>query len=105
MFKVNIMIVNENKRHHERQGLGQALKLEKWAHEHMPAPKVHFEVQGIDISSGGIGIATSQALSVGEVVKVEYPLNDSGVTVPVYSELVWSRRAEGAARVGLRFLM
>jgi hypothetical protein len=99
------MIDNENKRHYERQGLGQALMLEKWAQERRPAPNVHFEVQGIDISSGGIGIATSQALSIGEVVKVEYPLNDSGVTVPVYSEVVWTRMAGGAARVGLRFLM
>ena len=99
------MIDDENKRHYERKGLDLPLILEKWAQDQMPTPNVHFQAQGIDISSGGIGIATSQALCIGEVVKLEYPLNDSGVTVPVYSEVVWSQMSEKNVRVGLRFLM
>ena len=94
-----------NKRHHKRQELGQALTLEKWVPERMSVPNLHFDAHGIDISSGGLGITTSQLLKTGEVVKVEYPLSDSGLTVPVYSEVVWTRMSEGVGRVGLRFLM
>jgi hypothetical protein len=92
-------------RTYERKGLALPLMLEKWAPEWSSATDRHFEVYGVDISSGGIGITTPQALRVGEVVKVEYPLNGSGMTLPVYSEVVWTQAAQGTARAGLRFLM
>ena len=65
---------------------------------------VQIEAMGIDISSGGIGITTRHAMSSGEVMKVSYPLNGDTITLPVYSEVVWSVLNEGGCRAGLRFL-
>ena len=93
-----------NRRKCERKQLGQRLTLERWDPNRASGKNMHFEVQGFNISSGGIGIACSDSFQVGEVVKIEYSLNGGGVTLPIYSEIVWSAVDQGQCRAGLRFL-
>jgi len=94
-----------SKRFHQRRRLGQPLMLERWDPGSERGENIHVEVQGIDISSGGIGIAVFHTLQVGEVVKAEYPLNGDGVTLPIYTEVIWCSADNGSSRAGLRFLM
>jgi Tfp pilus assembly protein PilZ len=63
------------------------------------------EVEGVDISSGGVGIVAAHSFRVGEVVKLEYDLNGSGITLPIYSEVVWCQAVDNGSRVGMRFLV
>ena len=93
-----------NRRNRERKQLDQRLTLERWDPNRAPAMNVHLEVQGVDISSGGVGISAPNTFRVGEVVKIEYVLNGGGVALPVYSEVVWSAAGAQGCRAGLRFL-
>jgi hypothetical protein len=94
-----------NRRNRERKQLDQRLTLERWDPNRAPAMNVHLEVQGVDISSGGVGISAPHAFRVGEVVKIEYVLNGGEVTLPLFSEIVWSVGGHGMCRTGLRFLI
>jgi hypothetical protein len=62
------------------------------------------KAQGIDISSQGLGILTRSVLKKGDVLKVSLPARTEGISIPVFSEIVWVRRQEKAYRVGLLFL-
>jgi hypothetical protein len=58
----------------------------------------------VDICSGGIGIVTDHFLTEGAVLKVRFPLADMKVDVPVFTEVMWLKGADGKMRAGLRFL-
>ncbi len=60
---------------------------------------------GIDISPSGVGLTTGHKLVDGEVVRLYLPLEDLDVSMPVYSEVKWSKPAKGCFRAGLRFLV
>jgi len=92
-------------RTHPRRPLEKLLTLERWNPDSELKVNETFQAHGIDISSGGLGLMASQALQVGEVVRLEISINGNGVTLPVYSEVVWSRVSNDGARAGLRFLM
>jgi hypothetical protein len=89
---------------HPRRHLDRTLRVDRLdaagsgAHETL-------EVAAVDISSGGVGILASRNLQVGEVVKLEYDLNGSGITLPIYSEVVWCQAVDNGSRVGMRFLV
>ncbi len=59
---------------------------------------------GIDISSGGLGLRTDQKLSRGDMIKVDVPLSEGGVTVPLLAKVMWSVQVDNAYRAGLGFL-
>lgn len=90
---------------HQRRPIDQRLSLELWHADREGSANEAVPVQGLDISSGGLGLATSRALQVGEVVKLEIAFNGGGVILPVFSEVVWCRGDGEGARAGLRFLM
>jgi hypothetical protein len=90
-------------RQQPRKELRQAVRMELWNVAEEQA-NVHVEATGLDVSSGGIGLATAQQLRPGEVVKISYPLDADALALPVFSEVVWSVMAEGQCRAGLRFL-
>ena len=94
-----------NQRNRERKQLDQLLTLELCDPSRLTAMNEHLEVKGVDISSGGIGIATGRFMCIREVVKVIYPIDSDAISVPVYSEVVWSVAGKGGCRAGLRFLM
>ena len=94
-----------NKRFHQRKQLGQwPLAVEVWSPHREGKKSVSLKAQSVDISSGGVGIVVSQPLRKGDVVKIDYPVNGDGVTLPVFSEVIWCRTENGCSRVGLRFL-
>jgi hypothetical protein len=58
---------------------------------------------GVDISSGGMGLTTDFQLHAGDVLKLYFPVAGHA-SLPVFTEVIWSRPADGEFRVGLRFL-
>jgi len=60
--------------------------------------------QGIDISSHGLGIRTNYSFRKGDVVKVQLPSRVAGAFLPVFSQVVWTRKENDGFRVGLQFL-
>jgi hypothetical protein len=60
--------------------------------------------QGIDINSHGLGIRTNYSFRKGDVVRVQLPSQAEGTFLPVFSQVVWSRKENDGFRVGLQFL-
>jgi len=58
----------------------------------------------IDISSGGLGLQTDRKLSQGDMVKVEVPLSEGDITVPIFAKVVWAIKIDNSYRAGLGFL-
>jgi hypothetical protein len=104
--KATFTVMNEpvNRRNSERKPFNELLTLELWDSNHPLTMNERIEIKVIDISSGGIGIAAMNTFHVGKVVKIEYVEKDSGVTLPLYSAVVWSRQDDDSTRAGLRFL-
>jgi hypothetical protein len=93
-----------SRRLHQRKQLEGILRVGRWEPAGESGAHEMYEVEGLDISSGGVGIVAAHSFRVGEVVKLEYDLNGGGITLPVYSEVVWCRADGTATRAGLRFL-
>lgn len=60
--------------------------------------------QGVDISSGGLGLSTKQALTKGSILRLYLPVVTGGPELPVFSEVVWVKQAGSHVKSGLRFL-
>ncbi len=60
--------------------------------------------QGVNISSSGLGITSAYPLAQGMVLQVGLPIEDLGVTLPLFTEVTWVAPALGSCRAGLRFL-
>ncbi len=60
---------------------------------------------GVDISRLGIGLSTHNPLRRGDVLKINFPAAGAGISLPVYTEVVWSMQEDGKYRAGLRFLV
>jgi hypothetical protein len=58
----------------------------------------------IDICDGGLGLCTKFPLQEREVLKLHVPITEAAARLPVYTEVMWSRYADGEFRAGLRFL-
>jgi Tfp pilus assembly protein PilZ len=93
-----------SRRLHPRRQLDRTLRVDRWDAAGIGAHEM-LDVAAVDISSGGVGILTAQALHVGEVVKLEYDLNGGGITLPIYSEVVWCQAVDNGSRIGMRFLV
>ncbi len=59
---------------------------------------------GVDICDGGMGLITRYPLKAGAVLKIYFPVAAAKASLPVYSEVVWSKPTDGEYRAGLRFL-
>ncbi len=59
---------------------------------------------GVDISRLGIGLSTHNPLRRGDVLKINFPAAGAGISLPVYTEVMWSMLEDGKYRAGLRFL-
>ena len=62
------------------------------------------EFSGVNISDGGLGIITAHQWAVGDVIKLSLPLKGLGITVPVFTEVLWIKPFEDNYLAGLRFL-
>jgi len=59
---------------------------------------------GVDISRLGIGLSTDNPLSRGDVLRINFPVSVTDISLPVYTEVMWSVQEDGKFRAGLRFL-
>jgi hypothetical protein len=59
---------------------------------------------GVDISAGGMGLTTDYQLHTGNVLKLYFPVAAGHAHLPVFTEVIWSRPADGGFKAGLRFL-
>ena len=71
-----------------------------------PGRAKEFRIDGqcVDISSEGMGMTTVGALHQGDVLKLHFAVVDMQVTLPILTEVMWSRPVEDHYRAGLRFL-
>jgi hypothetical protein len=60
--------------------------------------------RSMDMSRGGLGLASTYKATEGEVVKLSIPLNRSDMTVPVFAEVMWVMPFNEYYKAGLRFL-
>ncbi len=60
--------------------------------------------QGVDVSSHGIGMTSNHPLAQGMVLQIDLPIQDIGVTLPVFAEVAWIAAVKGSFRAGLSFL-
>lgn len=61
--------------------------------------------RGVDLSVGGMGMTTSFPLNAGQIVRLVTPTAGAEPSLPVLTEVMWSRFDNGEFRVGLRFLL
>lgn len=92
------------KRNHDRREISQTLQLERWYPDKKGGENVRLQAECFDISAGGVGIYSSEHLTTGEVLKLDYPVNGNGTTVPIYVVVVWCEEFQDKSRVGLQFL-
>ena len=57
-----------------------------------------------NISEGGMSLQTTTPLRRGEVLRLHVPLPSGPTSVPVSSEVLWTKEAEGGFSSGLQFL-
>lgn len=58
----------------------------------------------VDIGSGGVCLITKHPLKSGDVIRLEVPIEAAHTRLPVYSLIVWVKRADNHFRAGVRFL-
>lgn len=69
-----------------------------------PGRSMPIECRCVDISSAGIGMITNSSLHKGEVLKLHFAVPKLEVTLPVLTEVIWTRQVDDHFRVGLQFL-
>ena len=57
-----------------------------------------------NICTNGLGIRTDYMLEKGSVVRLEFPLNEPEILLPVFAEVAWTVSASNCFKAGLRFL-
>lgn len=90
-----------NKRHDSRTPCHLPVGLEIWE---QGTGHVREAGTGVDLSSGGGGLATKYPLQRGDVVKLLVPVGITNVSLPVYASVVWSRPTADGFRAGVTFL-
>jgi c-di-GMP-binding flagellar brake protein YcgR len=93
----------KEKRQSQRSVFRQSLEYEL-STTHPAAASLVGRGQGLDISSGGVGMETEDALQKGEVVKLLIPLGREGTNIPVLAAVRWVAPLGEKYRMGLQFL-
>jgi PilZ domain len=57
-----------------------------------------------DISEGGLSLRTPTPLRRGEILRLHVPLPGGPTSVPIRSEVLWTKEEEGGFSSGLQFL-
>ncbi len=60
--------------------------------------------QGADISSHGLGIVTDYRPAPGMIFRISIPVEDIGITLPLFAEVTWVSPVRAGFRAGLSFL-
>ncbi len=59
---------------------------------------------GTDIGEAGIGLKSDRSVEPGEVVKISIPIKELGIMLPVFAQVVWTRKRSNKYELGMRFL-
>jgi c-di-GMP-binding flagellar brake protein YcgR len=71
-----------------------------------PPEKIAVQAETMDLSNGGMRIKGERALKEGALIKVQIPVSEHDVMVPVLTEVRWAKEEmPGEYQAGLRFLM
>jgi hypothetical protein len=92
------------KRLHPRKQLCDRIGLDLAREEEGNLIRISTAGTGIDVSLGGMGIITDQALEKGRILKLLLPLFGDKIPVPVFSVIKWTERKDGSLRAGVQFL-
>ena len=92
------------KRRIQRSHFSQSIRLDLIQEESDQINNRHFSVQGVDISSQGLGIVVPFPLHQGQVLRISIPAKETTAFLPVFSEVRWVRVTDGEYRLGLEFL-
>lgn len=92
------------KRQQERRPFSYPVRIETGDPDKGTFAPVRFDGQGIDVSSGGLGLTSGMPSEVGQVMRLFLPLGTPETLVPVFSEVRWVRESEGGYRMGLQFI-
>ncbi len=60
--------------------------------------------RGVDISSCGLGMTSDYRLTQGMVLRISLPVDDIGITLPLFAEVVYVSPIRKSFRTGLVFL-
>ena len=104
MKEIDIMAKYSENRSGSRESIQQPVSLELSGIESGRLSTVKRSGLGVDISAGGMGLTTDWQLHAGDVLKLYFPVAAGHTSLPVFTEVVWSRPADGKFRAGLRFL-
>lgn len=87
-----------------RQEFSQTIHLEFISEQSDHLKNLKRKGQGIDISSGGLGLSTLFPLIEGQIVRIAVPIKETKTLLPIFSEVVWATEIKGRCRAGLQFL-
>ncbi len=60
--------------------------------------------RGVDISSLGFGMMSEYRLAQGMVLQISFPVEDTGITLPLFAEVAYVLAVGGSFKTGLIFL-
>ena len=98
------MLTHTEKRYAPRRQFEEEVTFEQSAMSSDDAERVLKVGTGVDISPTGLGLLTDHQLTSGDVLMVHLAVLTTELTMPVYSEIVWTKFRKGRCRAGLRFL-
>lgn len=86
-----------------RKAIKRPVTIETSGHIARSFMSTHNTCMGLNMSSGGICIATKCQLLKNEIVKVGLCVDDD-INLQIYSEVMWVSAYKGEYRAGLQFL-
>ena len=92
------------KRLEERKSFHKIVNFGLRAAESGRGENMCFSGESLDISGGGLGLTTECVLRKGDVLRLQLPVYDTDITIPVFAEVIWTKPADDRYRTGLRFL-
>jgi hypothetical protein len=98
------MIEKSKKRLKERKRFHKRVDFELSATEPGRVKNICSSGKSVDISGGGLGLTTAFVLRKGEVLRLQLPVYEVDVTIPVFAEVMWTKSMDDQYRTGLRFL-
>jgi hypothetical protein len=61
--------------------------------------------QGVDISSYGLGMMSDYRPERGMILQISVPVEDIGITLPLFAEVTWVSPVREGFKAGLSFLL
>lgn len=98
------MILTHEKRTSPRRPMSQMVHYESASALTSASSLAVAQGMAHNISEGGLSLRTATPLRRGEVLRLHVPLPGGPSSVPVSSEVLWTKEDEGGFSSGLQFL-